>query len=60
MDIVSYHTLGACFSEFVVWNNIHIILLTDIFNDIWRMQHYVQVCDLQKSDVSLCFTLIRS
>ena len=60
MDIISYHKLATCFSEFVVRNNIHIIVLNDMFNDIWRMLRYVKMFDLQKSAVSLCFTFICS
>jgi len=46
MDIISYHKLAACFSEFVVRNNIHLIVLDDIFNNIWRMLRYVTISDL--------------
>jgi len=60
MDIISYHKLAACFSEFVVKNNIHLIVLNDIFNNVWRMLCYVTISDLQMLAVSLCFTLVCS
>jgi len=53
MDIISYHKLATCFIEFVVKNNSHLIVLNDIFNNIWRMLHYVKISDLQISAVSL-------
>lgn len=60
MDIISYHKLATRFSEFVVRNNVHLIVMNDIFNNIWRMLCYVKISDLQTSPVSLCFTLICS
>jgi len=30
---------ATCFSGFVVRNNIHLIVLNDIFNNVWRMLH---------------------